>query len=89
LQYWSVIFRPWSIIFRPWSGIFRPINSDDWSLKKTGIPADWIPIDFDIFGLREEKINFDSTYRKLPLKNTGVTLKGPDGTVLVTAHWVF
>jgi hypothetical protein len=28
-------------------------------------------------------------YRKLPLKNTGDTLKGPDGTVLVTAHWVF
>ncbi len=27
-------------------------------------------------------------YRKLPLKNTGDTLKGPDGTVLVTAHWV-
>ncbi len=28
-------------------------------------------------------------YRKLPLKNTGDTLKGPDGTILVTAHWVF
>jgi hypothetical protein len=28
-------------------------------------------------------------YRKLPLKNTGKTLKGQVGTVLVTAHWVF
>jgi hypothetical protein len=27
--------------------------------------------------------------RKLSLKNTGDTLKGPDGTVLVTDHWVF
>jgi len=26
---------------------------------------------------------------KLPLKNTGVTLKGPDGTVLVTFHMFF
>jgi len=32
---------------------------------------------------------FDRLYRKLPLKNTGDTLKGPDGTVLVTAHWGF
>ena len=31
----------------------------------------------------------ENQYRKLPLKNTGDTLKGPDGTVLVTAHWVF
>ncbi len=30
-----------------------------------------------------------SAYRKHPLKNTGDTLKGPDGTVLVTDHWVF
>jgi hypothetical protein len=28
-------------------------------------------------------------YRKLPHKNNGDTLKGPSGTVLVTAHWVF
>ncbi len=28
------------------------------------------------------------TYRKIPLKKTGETLKGPDGTVFVTAHWV-
>jgi hypothetical protein len=33
--------------------------------------------------------NVEKSYRKLPLKNTGDTLKGPDGTVLVTAHWVF
>jgi hypothetical protein len=29
------------------------------------------------------------TYRKIPLKNTGETLKRPNGTVLVTAHWFF
>jgi hypothetical protein len=28
-------------------------------------------------------------YLILPLKNTGDTLKGPDGTVLITDHWVF
>jgi len=34
-------------------------------------------------------IVMNEPYRKLPLKNTGDTLKGPDGTVLVlTAHWV-
>jgi hypothetical protein len=32
---------------------------------------------------------FKFKYRKFPLKNTGDTLKGPDWTVLVTAHWVF
>ena len=25
-------------------------------------------------------------YRKLPINNTGDTLKGPDGTVIVTDH---
>jgi hypothetical protein len=34
-------------------------------------------------------LKLTTSYRKLPLKNTGDTLKGPDGTVLVTAHWVF
>jgi hypothetical protein len=28
-------------------------------------------------------------HRKLPLKNTGDTLKGTDGTVSIKAHWVF
>jgi hypothetical protein len=30
----------------------------------------------------------DHGYLKLPLKNTGDTLKGPDGTARVTAQWV-
>ncbi len=36
-------------LYRYW--IFKPY---DWSLKKTCIPEDWIPIGFDIFGLRRK-----------------------------------
>jgi hypothetical protein len=36
-------------------------------LKKTCIPEDWIPIDYDICVLREEKINYDLTDHKIVL----------------------
>jgi hypothetical protein len=38
--------------------------------------------------ITETELKFKIYYRKLPLKNIGDTLKGPDGMVLVTAHWV-
>jgi hypothetical protein len=53
-------------------------------LKKKVTLALFLEIDF-----RKVENIFGSRYRKLPLKITGYTLKGPDGTVLVTAHWVF
>jgi hypothetical protein len=41
------------------------------------------------FILFEHVIYKLNTYRKLPLKNTEHTLKGPDGAILVASHWVF
>ncbi len=49
-------------LYRYW--LFKPYG---WSLKKTCIPEDWIPIDYDICGLREEKINYDLTDHKIEL----------------------
>jgi hypothetical protein len=63
------------------------------TVQFTVINADFLAI--FVYLANKLTINFDKKnalilcYRKLSLKNTGDTLKRPDGTVLVTAHWVF